>query len=323
METTLTYRPYIKDDVRQILSLWENDSDFGAITEDVFQKWFLRTPYENTVIIVAEKSDNKIIGQMVFMPTRVLVGEREVKAMRVAAPILDKKYRFNDTPAHPIFSMFQAGIEEAKAKGFSLLYTFPARGWLRAIEIFSGSMINWQTATYNTFCIAIKAYGDGPENDYCFNRAKSFTEEYDQLWERAAAGLPVACGIVRKKEWLSYRLSQHCIIEARDPVDQSLKGYLAVKSESGLLLDILGLSKNGLKKIFWGAVGHLAFLQSEQALLPNGKITGMYTALMAFVLEGKDVEFSNYKFDFGCCALDESIREEDIKAAQWHMTPDV
>ena len=254
MTSIIKYRPYEKNDVSQILALWKNSSDFGSLSQEIFETWFLKTPYEKAEIIVAEHEQNQLIGQMVFMPTRMVVNGQLVKAMRIAAPILNTNYRFSEASAHPIFEMFLKGIEHARNNGFSLAYIFPARGWLRAIEMYSEFVIKWQTATYNTFSVDIKKSADIntlENSDINLKIVERFTEEYDLLWKNVVSGLPIRCGIVRQKEWLTYRLSDHCIIEARHRTEHSLKGYFVIKKKSGLLVDMLAYSNKELKQLFW------------------------------------------------------------------------
>ncbi|MBK5269376.1 MAG: GNAT family N-acetyltransferase [Bacteroidia bacterium] len=326
MTSIINYRSYVKDDVSQILALWENSSDFGSLTPEIFESWFLKTPYENAEIIVAENDHQQLIGQMVFMPTRMIVNGQLIKAMRIAAPILNTNYRFTDAEGHPIFEMFLKGINHARNLGFSLMYIFPARGWLKVIEMYSKLMIKWYTATYNTFSVAIKMSSDDNalgNSDLNFKIVERFTEEYNQLWEKAIINFPIHCGIVRQKEWLSYRLSSHCIVEARHRANHSLQGYFVVKKKSGLLVDMLATSKQELKKLFWCSIEMLASIQPENTLIETGIVTGMYTDLMAFILENKTVTFPNYKFDFGCCVLDDNINPDHINPTHWYMMPDV
>jgi hypothetical protein len=322
MTTTIQYRPYNNADIRQIQTLWESSSDFGGLTDKQFNAWFLKTPYEEVEIIVGGDEEGKLIGQMNFLPSRMIINGRLIKAMKIAAPILDANYRFTGLHDHPIYNMFLKGVDEARKKGFSVFYIFPARGWLRALEMFSGLDLKWHTDTYNTFAVSLA----GPlpiENEFSFNKVEGFTEEYDELWRQAVLQFPVTCGIERNKKWLSYRIGHHCIIEARDKKDNTLKGYMAVKKDSGLMVDLLAGTKEQTKKIFWGAAAKMACLQQEEKFIKSGKITGMHTGLMDFVLHGREAEFPNYKFDFGCCSLDNSIHPEDLKPTNWYMMPDV
>src|SRR5688572_30628633 len=101
---TLTFRPYQKKDIGQIIQLWEKHSGFGGISESTFEQWFINTPFDPCEIIVAENEENNIIGQMVFMPSRIMVNGRVVKSMRVAAPIIhsDFKLTISDLTNNPI-----------------------------------------------------------------------------------------------------------------------------------------------------------------------------------------------------------------------------
>ena len=90
-----------------------------------------------------------------------------------------------------------------------------------------------------------------------------------------------------------------------------------------MLVDMLATSKHDMEKVFRGSLKMLALVYPGNSLIETGKVTGMYTDMMAFVLGNMQAEFPDYKFDFGCCVLDDSIDFEDIKATQWFMFPDV
>jgi hypothetical protein len=326
MISTVSYRPYVERDISQILNLWSNCSDFGTLTENNFRNWFLQTPFEKAEVIVAENEKDELIGQMVFIPTRMIVDGRSVKAMRIAAPIVNPDYRVSEFGAHPMVHMFLRGIEHARSQGFSIVYIFPARGWLRALEAYSQDSMKWLTATYNTFSVPIKAslpISELNSSKFYFKIAEKFNDEYDMLWKTAVTSLPVHCGIARQKDWLKYKLSGHCVVEARCSTNHSLLGYFAVKKKTGLLVDMLANSKEELKHLFWQAIEMLASMNAENRLIETGKVTGMYTDLMAFVLDNKEFELPDYKFDFGCCALHDDVKAEQIEPGQWHMMPDV
>lgn len=324
MTATLTFRPYKEEDIDPILSLWEKCSDFGTVDRKTFEGWLLETPYEKTSVIVAVDDDARLVGQMHFLPSRVLVDGRLVKSMKIAAPIVDPTFRFTDPMSHPVFGMFTKGIAEAKRNGFDLFYIFPAKGWLRMIEMYTGAGINWQTASYNTFAAVI----DTPENyadvddGLVFKQIQNFSEEHSRLWDAAVESLPVTCGIVRHKDWLNFRLSHHCLIEARNS-SHSLIGYMAIKKQSGLMVDLLAPSKEEARKMFWGCMQFLARQYPGKTLIETGKVTGMYTDFMKEILDDKHIEFPNYRFDFGCCVLGDTIAPAHVKPARWHMMPDV
>lgn len=331
METVtgkIMYRLCEEKDIQGILRLWGEESDWGAITLQQFKEWFLNTPYGDCIIIVATDDSNEIIGQIAFMPSLIYVNGTEIKALRVAAPILHKSYRFtgNDFTEHPMCNMFRYGVEIAMQRGYFLAYIFPARGWLRAIKAISNSDIHWETATFNSFSISLSASSNSrniSDENINYSFADSFTNEYNQLWSEAVESLPIDCGIVRRKEWLKYRLSSHITIEARTKDTGKLIGYCTIKRKSGLLVDLLARNTSDVQKTLIGAINMLFHLQSNQELVPFKKITGMLTPLIQEAAKSLELEPLDYKFDFGCCVFGQFIDFEHIKPAKWHMMPDV
>jgi len=326
MSNKLKYRPYETRDIKSIIGLWEHHSGFGGIDEKTFEDWYVKTPYEPAEIIVAEDEENKVRAQMVFMPTRIRVGEQVIKGMRIAAPIIDRDIRFSDTDflAHPLFNLFMNGMLQSKRKGFALVYIFPARGWLTVLDKFSHLVNNWLTASFPTFSIEVGSTIINPTGSpgFFYKEAEAFTEQYDELWEKAIRDLPIICGIEKKKDWLTFRLSQHIIIEARDKDNGELKGYCVINRKSGMIIDLLATSQSDLKEILFGTLDTLVQMNKQEVVM-EGKLTGMYTDLMAKILEGEHIEFPDYKIDFGCTLLDKNISAESIKLSNWYMMPDL
>lgn len=320
----ITYRQYRKEDIPKIIDLWEENSGFGSLTNSDFETWFLNMPYEQAEIIIGENDNQQIIAQMVFMPCRATVDGKEVKAMRISSPIISKEHRFADLADHPVLKMFVQGMMVAATKGFSLLYLFPARGWLRAINAYS-HIIKWNSATFNTSCISLdRAVVSHPKHQpFVYTQVSTFNAEYDKLWEDAVKDFPIRCGISRKKEWLQYRLGDHCVIETRDKNSNALVGYIAVKKKTGLLVDLLAASKIDLKKMFWGAMDALALVQKETGQIVPGKVTAMQDPLIRYLLEARETEEVDFKFEFACCCLDRSIEQASIEVENWYLTPDV
>src|SRR3954464_10675466 len=106
---TLNYRAYQKDDLEGVLELWEKCSGWGAITEKQFNEWHIDTPYGSCLVVVAENSERKITGQLIFVPTLVYDGEKDNKAYRVMSPIVDESIRGQDIKDynHPTYAMLR------------------------------------------------------------------------------------------------------------------------------------------------------------------------------------------------------------------------
>ncbi len=91
--TKLTYRLYKEADKQAIMQLWEEESGWGAITEQQFDDWFLNTPYGKCLIVVAVNDENKVVGQVINSPSRIIINGREIKSLKVAAPVMHSDFR--------------------------------------------------------------------------------------------------------------------------------------------------------------------------------------------------------------------------------------
>jgi hypothetical protein len=154
----ITFRQYEEGDLPAILHLWSEESGWGGITVEQFNTWFVNTPYGNSLIVVAENAEGKVIGQIVYAPTRMHVNGREIRSLRGAAPILSREMRgenirdFN----HPAFAMIRAGFEIAQEAGYQFVYSFPAFGWLGLFKSFPKTMPNPSEATsFECFLISL------------------------------------------------------------------------------------------------------------------------------------------------------------------------
>ncbi len=157
MKTTeLTSRLYEREDLPGVLHLWE-ESGWGGLTVEHFNKWFFDTPYGDCIIVIAADEKDEVIGQLSFTPTRLYVRGNEIKTLRIAASVIRKDFHFSGTDFQdfPISKMFRYGISIAVQRNFSLAYIFPAKGWLRAAEATSNSHTCWETSTFDGFSISL------------------------------------------------------------------------------------------------------------------------------------------------------------------------
>jgi hypothetical protein len=323
----INHRLFKEDDKEGIFQLWENDSKWGPIHSTIFDHW-VQTPYGKCIIVIAEDEVGRVIGQMIFTPTRVYVRNRTVNALRISAPIIRSDYRFSSSELcdNPLYGMFCYGMKIAIERRFSLVYIFPAKGWLRAIHAISNQDIFWQTATYNGFSIPLNPIVESPfanDPDVIVTLASDFSVEYDELWNDAIRLFPIHCAIVRNRKWLQYRLGGHLTFETRNKNDGKLLGYCSVKKSTGLLVDMLARDRTVLLKTLVSATKLLHHLNATSGSVPIEKITGMRTPLIDEFEASLPVHSLNYKFDFGCAVLDNSINLADVKPEMWHMMPDV
>jgi hypothetical protein len=325
---SLTYRLYRENDLTGILVLWEKYSGWGAITERQFQEWYFNTPFGNSMIIVATGEDDEVLGQLIFFPACIRVGAETIKAYRVSSPIIHPDLRTQDFKKfdHPVFAMYRLGLEMARRDEFSLLYSFPSVGWLTGVK----TLPNYgfpltDLATFPCFSIALDdtTANYARENyDWRFTLIENFTEEYDVLWDDAVTQFPIQCGVVRNREWLTFKLSQHFVFEARMP-DNKLVGYLAIRKSDGLMIDCLARTPDDLRLVYLAVIGYLRKSFSEGQVLPWKKpeLKVIATPGLEKIFTGFPGKKIAYDFAFYCCDIGDVAGNELFASKNWYMMP--
>jgi hypothetical protein len=325
MAEALSYRIYEPTDLDAVLQLWEQHSGWGGISELQFKSWYLETPEGSSMIIVAVNEANHVVGQTVFIPSKIYVGGEVIKAFRIAAPILDNSIRQKDlkrASAHPAFSMFRFGIQLAQEKGYELVYFFPAFAWTGVLKLLD----NITQTTYDCFGISLEkpeTFNPGLANKLTVKEVSGnkFTAEYDQLWQEAIHNFPIECGVVRNATAITWKLAEHLVFEIRQAETSQLKGYVAIKKKTGLIMDMLARTKEDSEMVF------AAFVQAVHHSNPNKihaewkEIKGMYTQTFQSVLKNMHFEIQNFTFAFGFSSLESTTDQNFLQTDNWYLMP--
>ena len=322
----LNYRHFEESDMEEILQLWKEESGWGEITAKQFNDWYINTPYGKCIVIVATDDENKIAGQIVYSPSRMIIDNKEIKTLRGSAPIISSSLRQGNlrTFDHPAFGLIKKGFEIATEKGFQYVYTFPSFGWLGMLRLFPKFMPNpTETVSYDCFAVSLEETQTLPsvKNDCCINIATSINEEYDELWQDAVKEMPIKCGIARHSKWLRFGIGPQLVLETRTSADKKLVGYITIKKDSGLITDILARNINDLKIVFDYSL-HALHRQNPTGIpVAFTQLKGMLTKNIEPVISSKGFSIDSYRFAFAGYLLDTAIDFEKIKAENWYMTP--
>jgi hypothetical protein len=328
--TKLTCRIATPADLPQLLEIWEKYSGWGYISEEDFLKWYVKTPYgESLIAVITDEDSGKVLGQLILVPSQLLIEKQTVKAFRLFAPVIRKEIQGMDIRDynHPVFSMFRFAMEVARKNGVDILYSFPSVGWLAAFHTLTKyGLPPATTATYN--CSAIPFANAGftdhlSPGRFTISRTKTFTDEFDALWEHAVETLPIRCGIIRTKERLAYRLSSHYVLEGRNEKNE-LIGYIALRKLNGLIVDALAKSRNDLQFLMHDALRFLHELKqkNETPLGGNTEIKCIRFPLFDNILN--TVPHNNILFDFAFAnvPISEKFSPRFVEPGEWWMMPD-
>lgn len=170
------------------------------------------TPYGPCMIIVAEDNKGGIIGQIVFMPSKVYIDGRVKDYYRDMAPIIKNDLRGFDIKDcdHPTYAMLRFGIEQGKINGGKIIYSLPSIGWATTAKTFPKySLIEASINMYNRLRIRLtdNISITNKQFDNSYLQAGDFNEEYDQLWEEAIRSLPIQCSVVKCAKRLKWKTS--------------------------------------------------------------------------------------------------------------------
>lgn len=324
MTAEITYRLFNEADTEGLLRLWAESSGWGGITKEQFRTWYFENPYGDCLVIVAVDEADKVVGQLVFAPSLVVVDGREKKALRASAPILDESLKHGRITSadHPVVEMLKTGVALAQQRGYGVLYLLPSVGWTALLRLFpSFGLPDMQPTTFPCFQISLEHSSMfTPQPELSVRRLEGgFTTEYDELWIEAAGALPVPCGVVRNANWLNWKLGAHEVFEVRTKTSDALQGYVAIKKDSGLLVDTLAKNKTALKENLHAVLNALHRKNPESISTHWTAIKGMYTPLLRETFP--DLGTVNFTFAFGCGSLHPDVQPGQLAPHQWHLMP--
>jgi hypothetical protein len=276
--------------------------------------------------VVTEDADGQVIGQGICIPARWYVQDREVKGLRLSAPLLRKSLRFGILPGpdHPFIGMGKKVLELARDDGYSLLYSIPRRqflslmrfGPLLGLPSFSGVEFGCAERTWESLRNAPVPIPKHLE----VHQVSEFGPEYDELWEDARVSLPIQAGLVRKSSYLQFRNGGHLVLEVRRSAGPLL-GYVALRKNSGLIDDMLARTLEDLQSLLAAALGQLA---REPDLVDEyniEKVKAMTTPYLDDVLGPLGLQRIKFRFAYACHCLDGSLSPNQLNPSAWYVTP--
>lgn len=325
----VTYRLFRDADLPGVLRLWEEHSGWGGLTPEKWRKWYVETPHGECLVVVGVDDAGDVVAQKVFVPSVVRVAGREVRAIRISAPILAKRFRHLSIRdrRHPIIALWEVAAAAAVAGGYGVVYSLPDHAWLPFFR-WVGRIDNpiMKFAQIELGCVALPL-GALPaaaaEAAAGVDVAPAgFVDGYTALWKTACASFPIECAVARHPAWLHYKNRGHLALEVRRRTDRLLLGYAAVKKRSGLVEDVLARTPDDAPTVLAAVAVRLAADRVEAS--PDERmdvLKVMDTPALRPALEMLGFEPIDYKFAFVCNTLDPTLSPVAIAPKSWYITP--
>jgi hypothetical protein len=338
MTAELTYRLADDKDLPAVMRLWQRETDWGTLTPELWRHWAIETPYGRSLVVVAVDDHGEIAAQVILVPSRLVVDEREVAVLRLYAATLRKDLRGMplQSATHPVGRLYLAAAEAAVAAGYSLVYILPGSSlypFLQRAGVAEGLM----TAEYGCVAISIPSTASNEAGHLTARPVADFGPEYAELWRAAKRSFPIVCGIVRSPDWLRYTRTReqaraaianarHLALEVYDAQDGLLVGYTAITTAasdpgSALLLDVLARQPAQLTPVLAASIDWLAAEPGVQATDRIERLTAMETPELQTPLRVLGFAPVDYTFGFICRTLDPSLPAQAVAPARWYVVP--
>ncbi len=193
---SVNFRLHREDDIPALRRVWESSSNWGALSDDLWQRYVVDAPDGGPLICVATDESDVPIGAMTFLRQRMWCGGREVLAARPAAPLvsdaLRQRFRSLNPLDHPVVRMATHTQAILRAQGVAFTYMLPDPHWRMLFKLMPGVMCT----QFPLWSLPLPLHQPYALDDgYEATPLRSWGEPVDALWKQASAR--IGCGLMR------------------------------------------------------------------------------------------------------------------------------
>jgi hypothetical protein len=317
-------RFYNPNDIDDLVQFWNENGGWDVIDRNEWEKRFYNTPEGPSSIVIALDESQKIIGQFIFIPTKVRVGNEIVKAFRPQAPVVQNSVRATlgiETLIDYISSMYKLAIEKFIQEQVYLIFMLPDRRWAHAFKFFKGAYVHsfplWSFSLNNSQMFSLPA-------SYTIETIKADDKRIDQLWRQSSEFFE--CSPVRDSSVLPWKLSLKDFSLVGIVHQERLTGVVASlysePDKQWLICDILAENEEALEVTIKAACNQaIKFRDSlppfndtlrKVAILATPKIEKVISRLQFY----KDI----YDFSVVIHILDPESEMDKLNPQRWYLT---
>jgi hypothetical protein len=327
---SISYRMAAKNDTDELVQFWSENSGWDVIDRAEWERRFTNTPSGDAAVAVAVDDDTgKIIGQFVFIPLRIAVKGKEVKAYRPFAPVLEQSLQTKFgiasllTGQHPILRMYKKVADDLTRQGVSLIYILPDPRWSRVLQAFPFVM----THKFPLWSYSLSSPG-------AFELTEGVSAEkinpsdpaVDLLWQKAAAVYNPA--IVRNSHTLPWKTSHgdfkvYTVNYCNETIGMFAAVY-KIKDHQWLICDVVTKDKNESLALTLKTACYI--IQQENKKLSasetsKNKIAILATPPIEDIVKEMGFAKENYHFTLAVQMLAKNgIDKKDVSPANWYVS---
>lgn len=178
----VAYRLAEEQDIQDIRNLWNENTDWGELTEETLRERVFDDPLEPVLLLAHDEDTRKLVGQFLFVPSLLWIRGELKRAFRPAAPIVAKGWRdFGINPLnHLALKMYREGCGRLKAQGAALIYMVPSATWSRLFKMFP----EYNVGKFPLYKLPLDEREPRLPADASFQEIGVFDSRIEHLWEK-------------------------------------------------------------------------------------------------------------------------------------------
>ncbi len=310
------------EDIDKLIELWNENAEWGIIDRPQWEKVFYYTPNGPTTIVLAMNEETEeILAQFVFIPIKISVNGKQVKAFKPCAPIMRKSVR-KDLGLVSFLKMYRFATKHFVSQGVYLFYMMPDPRWARGFKMIPGV----QVASFPLWCLPLdKTISEQLPEGYSVENISPSDPRINELWANTAR--LYNCSIVRDTDFFSWKLSHRNYKLFGVTHNSRIIGFAAFiykKEIKGIALcDVLAEDEVALKLTLQLACSSasnfkLALPANEQ--LDCEKVSILATPLIQKIVEPMGFEKNNYKFSLAVHVLGKELSKKEVNPERWYVS---
>jgi hypothetical protein len=310
----------------RLAPLWARSTDWGELTPELIEHYAVNAPGGPASVVTAATESGDLVGATFFVPVRVMVCGRQVRAHRPSAFLLDPSARVGmihvDPKGHPTMGMYFFAADQFRALGDSLLVTIPNPRWARVLKLIPGM----QSTMFPLMSLPLPLRKELPWNDgYRARNLITFDSRIDELG--AAVATQYNCTIRRDTRLLEWKINRGDAVVTGVERNGELVGVVVSRKKGDrqwLICDLLAADAGDALTMTLVAAAKVAHARALADVRPEPlhKVGVLATPLMMPILEQLGFYRDEYDFPLAVHQLDPSVSRADIAPERWYVTAD-